>query len=127
MLLLRRPSDKEIRRFLAAQQELAFLYSQAGATQGAPPHGYAVDRARARLGEGPEAFARAVEAVRRWEMFHLGWVELCWPDAPIEAGSAVAILSRQSGCWTLNASRIVYVVDEHGPVQRYGFAYGTLP
>jgi hypothetical protein len=26
----------------------------------------------------------------------------------------------------LNAARIVYVVDEDGPICRYGFAYGTL-
>jgi uncharacterized protein (UPF0548 family) len=29
-------------------------------------------------------------------------------------------------CW-VNACRIVYVVDVQGPVQRHGFAYGTLP
>jgi uncharacterized protein (UPF0548 family) len=27
----------------------------------------------------------------------------------------------------VNACRVVYVVDEGGPVQRFGFAYGTLP
>ena len=27
----------------------------------------------------------------------------------------------------MNACRIVYVVDDEGPVQRFGFAYGTLP
>ena len=31
------------------------------------------------------------------------------------------------GLWWLNACRIVYVVDEAGPVTRFGFAYGTLP
>jgi uncharacterized protein (UPF0548 family) len=39
----------------------------------------------------------------------------------------VAILARSLGLWWLNACRIVYVVDEPGPVQRFGFAYGTLP
>jgi uncharacterized protein (UPF0548 family) len=29
--------------------------------------------------------------------------------------------------WWLNACRIVYAVDEMGPVCRFGFAYGTLP
>ncbi|MGE5204781.1 MAG: DUF1990 family protein, partial [Chlamydiota bacterium] len=28
--------------------------------------------------------------------------------------------------YSLNACRIVYVVEEDGPVTRYGFAYGTL-
>jgi len=31
------------------------------------------------------------------------------------------------GFYSLNACRIVYVVDEHGPPRRFGFAYGTLP
>lgn len=30
------------------------------------------------------------------------------------------------GFYSLNAARIVYVVDENGPIARYGFAYGTL-
>ena len=29
--------------------------------------------------------------------------------------------------WSLNACRIVYVVDESQPIRRFGFAYGTLP
>jgi uncharacterized protein (UPF0548 family) len=39
----------------------------------------------------------------------------------------VAILARSIGLWWLNACRIVMVVDEDGPVKRFGFAYGTLP
>jgi hypothetical protein len=39
----------------------------------------------------------------------------------------VAVVARLFGlCW-VNACRVVYVVDEGGPVQRFGFAYGTLP
>jgi hypothetical protein len=29
--------------------------------------------------------------------------------------------------WILNFCKIVYVIDEEGPVRRVGFAYGTLP
>jgi uncharacterized protein (UPF0548 family) len=36
-------------------------------------------------------------------------------------------MGRVIGLWWLNACRIVYVIDEGGPVQRFGFAYGTLP
>ena len=39
----------------------------------------------------------------------------------------VAILARSLGLWWLNACRIVAVVNEHGPVNRFGFVYGTLP
>jgi uncharacterized protein (UPF0548 family) len=42
-------------------------------------------------------------------------------------GQVVAVMAGLFGSWLLNACRIVYVVDEMGPVQRYGFAYGTLP
>jgi uncharacterized protein (UPF0548 family) len=59
-------------------------------------------------------------------MFNLGWVQLCWPDAPIQEGTTVAILVHLFGIWWLNASRIVYLLEEIEPIRRYGFAYGTL-
>jgi uncharacterized protein (UPF0548 family) len=126
MLLLHRPSEPRIRQFLASVEDDHFSYPEIGATRGTPPKRCAVDHNRIQLGRGAETFARAVAAVRRWEMFHLGWVELCWPDAPIRVGSTVAILSRQCGFWSLNASRIIYLIDEDGPIRRCGFAYGTL-
>lgn len=52
---------------------------------------------------------------------------MCNPDTPIETGKTVAVLARVFGLWTLNACRIVYVVDEAGSVTKFGFAYGTLP
>jgi uncharacterized protein (UPF0548 family) len=39
----------------------------------------------------------------------------------------VAGVAHEIGLWWLNACRIVYFVDEPGPVSRYGYAYGTLP
>jgi len=45
----------------------------------------------------------------------------------IHAGEVMAVLARAIGLWWLNACRIVYVVDEVEPIQRFGFAYGTLP
>ena len=127
MLLLRKPSDARVRAFLTAQRHLPFSYPEVGATRGSLPHGYAIDHNRVRLGTGAEAFGRAVDAVRRWQMFRLGWVELCWPDAPIETGATVGILVSYPGIWWLNAARVVYILDEDGPVRRFGFAYGTLP
>jgi uncharacterized protein (UPF0548 family) len=86
-----------------------------------------VDRTRIKLGEGARTFAAAKAALGRWEHFRLGWVETWPPETPIQAGQVVAVIARRVGLWWLNACRIVYVVDEEGPVQRYGFAYGTLP
>ena len=36
------------------------------------------------------------------------------------------VLAMHYGFWSLNATRIVYVVDKEEPVRRYGFAFGAL-
>jgi uncharacterized protein (UPF0548 family) len=41
-------------------------------------------------------------------------------------GTDVAVSIHHFGFYSLNACRIVYVVDEEGTVKRFGFAYGTL-
>ena len=127
MLSLRKPSVESIRPFLAAQAKLPFTYSAVGTTATTPPAGYVVDRTRIKLGEGEAAFHSAIAALRRWEQFHLGWVEAWSPDTPIQSGEVVAVMGRAIGLWWLNACRIVYVVDESGPIRKFGFAYGTLP
>lgn len=127
MLSLRKPSADTLRPFLVAQRELPFTYEAVGATAGTPPAGYAVDRTRIKLGEGETAFQLAIAALRGWEQFRLGWVE-AWPsDTPIQVGEVVAVMGRAVGVWWLNACRVVYVVDEAGPISKFGFAYGTLP
>jgi uncharacterized protein (UPF0548 family) len=60
-------------------------------------------------------------------MFDMPWLQLCWPDAPIEPGVEVAVLTWHFGFWSLNIARIVYVFDESASGRRFGFAYGTLP
>jgi uncharacterized protein (UPF0548 family) len=60
-------------------------------------------------------------------MFNLGWIQIYSADTPIAVGKTVATLVALPGLYSLNACRIVYVLDEDGPTQRYGFAYGTLP
>lgn len=127
MLSLRKPSADSISRFLAAQAKLPFSYSAVGATATTPPAGYVVDRTRIRLGEGEAVFRSAIAALRRWEQFRLGWVEAWSPETPIQTGEVVAVMGRAIGLWWLNSCRIVYVVDESGPISKFGFAYGTLP
>jgi uncharacterized protein (UPF0548 family) len=127
MLSLRKPSAESLREFLVAQSKLDFTYSAVGTTAALPPAGYVVDRTRIKLGEGQGVFAAAKAALERWEQFRLGWVE-AWPrETPLQAGQVVAVIARLFGLWCLNACRIVYVVNEEGPIKRYGFAYGTLP
>ena len=127
MLSLRKPSAERLRRFLAAQAKLDFTYPAVGATAAVPPACYVVDHTRVKLGEEAGTFAAAKAALGRWEHFRLGWVEAWPPETPIQPGQVVAVIARLFGLWWLNACRIVYAVDEEGPVRRYGFAYGTLP
>jgi uncharacterized protein (UPF0548 family) len=97
-----------------------------GASAGNAPAQYAVDHNRVLLGTGEVAWKVAVDSIRAWQMFNLSWVRLCWPTAPIQVGTDVAVLVHHLGFYSLNACRIVYVVEEDEPVKRFGFAYGTL-
>jgi uncharacterized protein (UPF0548 family) len=127
MFLVLKPSKEEIERFVADLSTKPFSYPDVGASVYGAPKKYNVDHHRIRLGTGAEVWKRAVEGIRRWEMFKLGWTELCWPNAPIRWGTNVAVLIRHIGFYSLNGSRIVYVVDdEDEKIQQYGFAYGTL-
>ena len=45
----------------------------------------------------------------------------------LSVGAAFAVLIRHLGFWSLNSTRLVYLEEQNGPVQRYSFAYGTLP
>ena len=127
MVSLRRPSTETIRGFLTVQSKLGFTYTAVGATASLPPADYVVDHTRIKLGQGEEVFMKAKAALGRWQQFRLGWVEVWSPETPIQTGEVVAVIARNLGLWWLNACRIVYVVDEEEPIQRYGFAYGTLP
>jgi len=128
MLFLKKPSSADITSFLVTQSKLGFSYPAVGATAMVPPSlGFNVDHARVLLGKGERVFTAARMALERWDHFRLDWVEAAYPETSIRVGGVVAVVGRSFGIWCLNACRIVYVVDEDGPVKRFGFAYGTLP
>ena len=128
MFFLRQPSEEDVRQFITSQQDLPFSYSQVGATQARPPAGYTIDHNRTRLGEGEETYRRAVSALQSWKQFDLGWVTVVPAGKTLEAGTTVAVQAKVFGFWTLNAARIVYLIDERqSQTARFGFAYGTLP
>ncbi|MCI0526546.1 MAG: DUF1990 domain-containing protein [Nitrospira sp.] len=128
MFLLKKPSEERIQQVLASQRDCPFSYPEVGASrEEAPPAGYMVDHNRIKLGEGQETFTRAVKAVQHWEMFQVGWIQPCWPDAPIQVGTTVGVLAYHFAFWSLNMCRIVYLIEEESPIQKFGFAYGTLP
>jgi uncharacterized protein (UPF0548 family) len=120
------PSEAQVRHFISGQADSGFSYPEVGRSANAIPSGYNVDHNRIQIGRGALIWQRAVEAIRAWQMFSMPWVRLYWPSAPIKVGAEVAVLMRHFGFYSLNACRIVYVVDENARVKRFGFAYGTL-
>lgn len=128
---LREPTPERVRAALAAQARQTLTYAPVGGTrEGARPAGFDHDHHRALVGHGEDDFAAARDALSRWEMFPRPWTRVAWAGdgpAPIAEGAVVAPLIRAAGLWWLNAGRIVYTLDEAGPVRRFGFAYGTLP
>ena len=130
MFLYNEPSPQWITRFLDARRDAPFSYDEVGASRGGPKElaGYAVDHNRAKLGEGRSTLDRAVAALHAWKAFDIGWARLVPGDAPVEAGTTVAVLARHYGFRSLNPCRILYTIEEDdGRCVRRGFAYGTLP
>jgi uncharacterized protein (UPF0548 family) len=127
MFFLTKPSDERIRRFINSRLKAPFNYAEVGESVGPAPAGYVTNHGRVRLGRGETTFNRAVEALRNWKMFDLGWVSVCRPGAEIEVGTTVAVLARHFGFWSLHPARIVFLIDDDdGQLRRTGFAYGTL-
>jgi uncharacterized protein (UPF0548 family) len=127
MLCFTKPSSEAIREFLTAQKHQQFSYEHVSASRSEAPSGYVVDQNRIQLGEGRIVFECARNAIKQWKMFDMTWLALHWPDTPIAEGATVAIAVSHLGFWSLNAARIVYTIEEEGALERYGFAYGTLP
>jgi uncharacterized protein (UPF0548 family) len=127
MFFLTKPSRERIQRLIDSWRKAPFNYAELGQSLGPTPAGYAANHGRIRLGHGEAAFNKAVEALRSWKMFDLGWVSLCWPEAEIRVGTTVAALARHFGFWSLHPARVVFLVDDdNARMRRSGFAYGTL-
>src|SRR5437660_11592406 len=149
MFLLREPSAELVRQFILGERKLPFSYAEVGATLETIPAGYTIDHNRIRLGAGRETYESAIQALRSWKQFDLGWVKIVPEETPIEVGATVAVLARLLGFWSLNACRIVYLIGKEGSLdleesagdataaklrpqrsaisEKWGFAYGTLP
>ena len=115
-----KPSRNSINAFMSAQQNQKFSYREVGYSRQGQTRGYSIDHNRIKLGQGVDIFERAKQAITQWKMFDMPWIDLCWPDTPIEPGSTVAVVISHFGFWSVNLSRIVFVEDPSS------FAYGTL-
>lgn len=125
MLLLRRPSADFIASTMRAQRTSPFTYDAVGWTkEGKVPPGFAVTQRRAKIGGGEGDLQRAKRAVTEYRMLRLGWIEPVCSLEPIAPETLICTLVRQSGLYSLNIGRIIYVdeSDDH-----FAFGYGTLP
>ncbi len=116
----------EVRHFISQQRQSTFSYPEVGASAGKVPNRYNLDHNRILLGTGELVWRRAVEAIRNWQMFSMPWVRIYWPNTPLEIGADLGVGVNHFGIYSLNACRIVYLINEGGPLKRFGFAYGTL-
>jgi len=131
MFRITKPSKNLIADFIARCDDSNYTYPYIGATQNGFRRSrkrkgtisYNVDHHSVVIGNGDKDWESAKKAIVSWKMFEMPWVQLCWPDTPIEEGQNVAILIRHFEFYSLNAARIVYVIDKW---DWFGFAYGTL-
>ena len=126
MYFLHKPDHDYIKKCLATLGQSLFSYPEVGATRQKPPLGYTVDHNRTKLGNGNRTFLSAKSLIRNWTMFEIPWLVLYRDGKEIESGMPVVILIRVGFLWVLNACKVVYIIEENGAVERFGFAYGTL-
>jgi uncharacterized protein (UPF0548 family) len=134
MFSFQRPTESQIRQYLAAQAALPAAYDAVGCTRQtpAPRRGWNIDRERVLLGHGEAVFRRAKEALQTWQMFPREIATICSPAMP-RAGDVFGVLywAAPVRLWMLFPVRIVYLLDETTcseghKLERFGFASGTL-
>src|SRR5262245_33914922 len=135
MFTLQQPSESHIRDYLARQSHQSFSYNLVGCTRDQPAahRGWKVDHHRVQLGQGPDVFARARDAIDTWQMFPAEIATVFGHEVPRD-NLLVAVLYRFSvlPLWLLMPARVVYTINDTDmrdghTIKRYGFAYGTLP
>jgi len=123
---LHRPTAAEVAVFRAKNERIELGYAEIGQSASGYPAGYNVDHNSVRLGWGEEVWTQACAALKTWKMFPAGWTAIEPADEPVRVGQTLTMLARGYGVWWMSGCRIVYLVEEAGPVRRFGFAYGTL-
>ncbi len=76
------------------------------------------------VGHGDAAFNRAKDALRQWRAHHHVGATLTPNDPPLVTGTVVVVAFHFGPVRVVAPCRIVYVTDD---VDRFGFAYGSLP
>jgi uncharacterized protein (UPF0548 family) len=135
MIVLREPTDVQLRAYLARQSEQDFSYDCIRCTRDGPVarQGWKFDSHRVLLGHGREVFQRGSQAIDAWQMFPSEMTRVVGCDKPRERLDVVVVY--RSAIFLMRLimpARIVYTIDDAADdsacaVGRYGFAYGTLP
>ncbi|WP_295825762.1 DUF1990 family protein [uncultured Microbacterium sp.] len=99
-------------------------YDEVGATAGQMPAGYHHVRARRVIGRGPEAFARAADALLSGEVQRRAGARIDLSETPMREGTRVTM---RLGVGILSFRIPCLVVWAERTETRAGFAYGTLP
>jgi uncharacterized protein (UPF0548 family) len=99
-------------------------YDEVGATLGTLPSGYTHVRRSAVVGQGPEDFARATEALLTWQVPRRAGLEVTASALRAAVGETIEVVLRLGPVRFRAPCRVVLVIDE--PTVQ-GFAYGTLP
>ena len=94
MLCLQKPSQELISDFIFEQKDTQLNYSHVKATADYATKEqflkddrfkiFDFDEHMIKLGEGPETFRKAIDALKSWKPFFLDWVELCYPETPVQ-------------------------------------------
>jgi uncharacterized protein (UPF0548 family) len=112
-------------RCVAGLQSAEPTYSDIGVTlAGKQPEGFHHDRYEAVVGQGPEAFARAVTGLKTWKAHRLPGMRVFPEGQEIRSGATVVLTLGTPIASIAIPCRVVGVVDGQ---TRWGFAYGTLP
>jgi uncharacterized protein (UPF0548 family) len=121
-----RPSDTaHMERLVEDLERAQPTYTDIGATlAGRRPEGFHHDSYEAVLGQGPEAFGRAVTGLKAWKAHRLPGMRVFPDGQEIRSGATVVVTVGTPLAAIAVPCRIVGVIDGQ---TRWGFAYGTLP
>lgn len=113
-----------MKRLVEEVEGAELTYSDIGAAlAGKRPDGFHHDRYEAVIGQGPEAFQRAVAGLKSWKAHRLPGMRVFPDDLEIRTGATVVVTLGTPIVSVAAPCRIVGVVDGQ---TRWGFAYGTL-
>jgi len=116
----------DLEQLVVLLSDAPVTYTEVGATRVASllPSGYRHDVYAVLVGQGDAAFDRAKDALRQWHAHHHVGATLNPNDPTLVTGSVVVVGFHLGPVHVVAPCRIVYVTDE---VDRFGFAYGSLP